>query len=457
MRNPSMWHDEAALVVNVLDKRFDECFGPLYLSEAAPPLFLWLEKLVVCCLGEGTYALRLLPFLASCASLGGVALAARRLLPPAAAFWLVLLFGCSDRLLWHGCEAKPYAVDVLLGTGLMLAFLGLQPGAPLGRRLVLLGGCTPVLLFLSYPACFLLGGVALGLLPAVYRSARRSLWLLYGLFLAVLAGSFLLLLAGPIHAQRDERLLECWQDMFPDWQRPAHVPLWWGKRFVEVFRYACEPTGNALAVCAAVGTVLLWRQGRRRLVVFLLAPVLLPGLATLAGQYPFGATRVMVYTAPAVLLLTAAGLPAVFALCRRMGHGCTAVLVCVLMFPAAQAVYRLFDPWERADSAGAAAFVHQRRQADEPVRGTLWEHNYYFRDLGSWYRPVIGPPAEPLGPERRPGVRPERLWLLAAGRYAHERRAALEAFRSTADWSVLEQHEFAQTTVFYLSQPRPSP
>ncbi|MGH7192608.1 MAG: hypothetical protein ACREJM_03635, partial [Candidatus Saccharimonadales bacterium] len=34
LRCPSLWHDEAALVVNVLDKSFGELLGPLRFSEA---------------------------------------------------------------------------------------------------------------------------------------------------------------------------------------------------------------------------------------------------------------------------------------------------------------------------------------------------------------------------------------------------------------------------------------
>src|SRR5438094_2922821 len=36
-RNPSMWHDEAALVLNVLSKGFHELLGPLLFAEASPP------------------------------------------------------------------------------------------------------------------------------------------------------------------------------------------------------------------------------------------------------------------------------------------------------------------------------------------------------------------------------------------------------------------------------------
>src|SRR5919199_746314 len=71
LSNPTIWHDEAALILNVLSKGFAELLGPLFYSEAGPPLFLWLERAAVLALGNSTFALRLLPFLASCAAFFG--------------------------------------------------------------------------------------------------------------------------------------------------------------------------------------------------------------------------------------------------------------------------------------------------------------------------------------------------------------------------------------------------
>src|SRR5687768_1145043 len=89
LRVPSMWHDEALLVVNVLGKDFQELLGPLFLGEAAPPLFLWLERAVALALGDSLLALRAPPLLASCAALLLAAWAARRILPAAAQPWAV--------------------------------------------------------------------------------------------------------------------------------------------------------------------------------------------------------------------------------------------------------------------------------------------------------------------------------------------------------------------------------
>src|SRR5438552_12039300 len=92
LRVPAVWHDEAALVVNLLDKDFVGLLGPLRWHEAAPPLFLWIERAVVLILGDDILALRLFPFLANCAALLLMASVSRSLLPAAAVPWAVFLF-----------------------------------------------------------------------------------------------------------------------------------------------------------------------------------------------------------------------------------------------------------------------------------------------------------------------------------------------------------------------------
>jgi hypothetical protein len=443
LRNPSMWHDEAALILNVLDRSFVELLGPLTFSEAAPPLFLWLEKVVVGILGDGTYALRLLPLMASCLTLVGVVAVARRVLTPAAVPWAALLTAVSDRLLWHSCEAKPYATDALVAVSLMLLVVW-GASRPLWQQLVAAGVATPVLIFLSYPACFLLGGLVLAWLPAVLRGRRLPEAVLYLVLLGVLAGSFVLLLAGPVRAQRDETLRACWEDMFPPWNRPALVPGWLGVRLSEVARYAEEPVGNGLVGVAAVGGILLWRAGRRRLVVFLLAPIGLAALAALLGQYPLGATRVMVFAAPAVLLLTASGLPPTLDWLSRWGRAAPVCLIGLTLFPLGQAVYRVAWPWDRADADHAAAYVVAHRQPGEVVLGTNWEHDYYFRSLGAEYRAADrSPPRDVSG----------RVWLLATGKTEERRHGWLRDFAAPECARVLGRRDFAQVTVLYLEVP----
>jgi hypothetical protein len=441
LRDPSVWHDEAALVLNVLHKGFAELFGPLLFAEAAPPLFLWLEKAVTLVLGDGTYALRLVPFLASCASLLLFVPVARRLLSPSAVPWAVLLFACSDNLLWHTCEAKPYAVEVLCAVGLLAVYCRARAW-PLGRQFLLYALLGPLLIWLAYPGCFLCGGLLVALLPAVWRSRSARIWLGYGILGITIAAAFAALVLGPIRAQRCPEMTSCWEDHFPPWDRPLKVPVWLVASTCEIGRYCCRPTGQALAGVAVVGLILFWRRGRRDVVALTAVPVGLALAASCLRAYPYGGTRVLVYAAPAFVLWTAEAVPVLTAWLGTRARLGTAALGAGLLLPGALCGYRAAVPWERADCSGASAYVLAHRRPNDAVAGNHWEYSYYFRHLGPMLHPYPDVPHEP-------GT---RLWLVTSGVNADDRRRLAE-FLPPGDWQPLEHREFMRTTVLLLKRP----
>jgi hypothetical protein len=381
-RVPAVWIDEAALIVNVLDKDYASLLGPLHFHEAAPPLFLWLEKAASMALGDEPLAMRLLPFLASCGALLIMVPIARRLLSAEALPWALLLFACSEQLLWHACETKPYAFDVLAATLLLVFFLQKDRLGLVGL-LVVLSVSAPILLWLSYPACFLYGGAAVALLPAVWRERRLVVHAAFGLLALSVGISFLALVLGPVTAQRDAVLRESWTNAFPDWNRPWLFPVWTVAETLEVGRYVCKPLGQGMMALAFVGGILWWRTGRRQAVVVLGAPVGLALLAACLHRYPYGGYRVMVFAAPAVLLLAASAIPPTLAWLSARRRFAAAALVVFLLMPAAVAVQRVIWRWPVADNAAIAAFVEAHRCTDEPVIGNDWTHLYYFRRLGA--------------------------------------------------------------------------
>jgi hypothetical protein len=451
---PSVWHDEAALLVNALGKDFSELLGPLYLAEAAPPLFLAVTRAVAVVLGDGVPLLRLVPFAASCAALLLVAATARRTVGVKAAAWATLLFACSDRLLWHACEVKPYAVDAFAAAG--LAFLHSREMA-LTRRLLLLAGLAPVVIFLCFPGCFLFGGVLVALLPAVWRARRSASWLAYGLLALAVFAAFAWLTLGPVRAQRCGPLEECWVNQFADWRRPLHVPVWALLSSLDVVDYSCRLAGPLLAGLAVLGGVQTWRAGRRSFVALLVMPVGLALVAACLGKYPYGGSRVMAYAAPAVLLLVGAGATTALAWLGQRLRLVAVVLVVVLLVPVPLALYRAANPWQRADCGGAAAHVLARLRPGDGVVSNHWEYLYYFRRLGSTATMLSeggGTSMVPLtgraryrmyqGPAQRPSG---RLWVVCTGAIPAEDRLACARGMAVGAGRVVEQWEFAATTV----------
>ncbi len=442
LRGPAVWHDEAALIVNVLDKDYAALLGPLRFHEAAPPLFLWLEKSVSLTLGDEPLALRLPCFLASCAALLLMVPIARRLLAPAAVPWAVLLFACSEQLSWHACEAKSYTFDVLAATILLFVYVARARNAKLTRTLIVLALLAPALLWLSYPACFLYGGVMMALLPEVWRERRPGTFAAYGVLTASVGIAFLALVLGPAKAQHDPVIHGDWTACFPDWNRPWTLPLWVTASTLEVGRYACKPLGQGLMVLAFVGGALFWRQGRRDVVVLLGLPVGLALLASFLHRYPYGGVRVMIFAAPAVLLLAASAVPPALAWLGARHRLAAAALVLFLLMPVGVSLLRVVTPWPRADNASAAAFVEAHRQTDDPVTGNDWTHLYYFRHLGPAFHL---PDDETL----RSG---ERVWVVFSQEAPSQERWDGAARLAPPGWHVVERFDALFTTAALYSK-----
>jgi hypothetical protein len=438
LREPSVWHDEAALIVNVLIKDFRELLGPLKFAEAAPPLFLWVERAVSLVLGDGTYALRLLPFLGSCAALVLFAWAARRLLPATAVPWAVLLLACSDRILWHGSEAKPYALDILAAVTLIALYVGLREW-PAPRQFLLFALLAPIVIFLTYPGCFLYGGLLVALLPALWRDRRPMAWLSYAVLVGAVFVSFGLLVIGPVRAQHHEMMTMCWLGQFPDWQRPWSVPPWMLFSTLDVVRYCFEPTGHALGIIAGVGAILLWRRGDRELVALLALPLLLALGASCFSAYPFGGARVEVFAAPGLALLVGVAVLPLAAWLRERSRWGVVGLALLLLAPLGPALYRAVDPWPRADCAGAAEYVRVHRRPEDGIVGNHWEYFYYFRQVGRAFQPIEAYTLDGI----------DRLWLVLTGGTPDEERDIVEHLPGS--WQTLqEERTFDKTTIYLL-------
>jgi hypothetical protein len=439
LRGPTVWHDEAAVLVNVLDKNYLELLGPLRFHEAAPPLFLWLEKGVSQLLGDEPLAMRLPAFLASCLALLLMVPLARRLLPGKAAFWAVLLFAGAEQLSYHACEAKPYAIDVLVATLMLLAFAFWAETAT-GRLLLAGTLLAPVLIFLSYPACFLYGGLLLALVPVLWRSRRPMLWLHWGALGLAVGVSFLALLLGPARAQRDPVILECWASSFPNYQRWWTLPLWAAVSTVEVGRYCFKPLGQLLIPLAVLGALILWRNKER--VAVLMLPAALALVAGLMHRYPYGGFRVMMFMAPALALLIGAGARAALLRLEALPWARGAVLL-ILLIPWGGSLLTVARPWEVPDTLQASADVQSRFRPGDVVIGNDWTHLYYFRHLKHGF----------CWQEDGEAARPtDRLWAVWTMRTPAEQRWQTLLKEIPPGWQVVQRREYLFTTVV-LAEP----
>ncbi|HEV3142510.1 MAG TPA: glycosyltransferase family 39 protein [Gemmataceae bacterium] len=439
LRNPSVWHDEAALIVNVLQKSFFDLLGPLRWNEAGPPLFLWAERAAALIFGDSTYALRLFPLVASCAALVLFASAARRVLSMTAACWAVVLFAFSDRLLWHACEAKPYSTDVLVATGVLFAFARMRDW-PIGRQLLVWGLLSPAMIFASYPACFLCGALLLYYGPKIVRNENCTTMSLYAGFAIAVLVSFLLLYLGPIRAQRNTAMEECWTLHFPDWSRPWLFPAWTAMSTAEVFRYCFLPFGSVLLPFAILGAISIWRSEQRAWLILFIGPLAFAWLAACVHGYPYGGSRLEIFALPGLAILIAVGAEICVAWLRQRWKPGRAIVYASLLLPAVFAISTIAIPWPRADVAGASSYIQSQSQPDDCIRANHWEYSYYFRH-DSRYGEIVATD-EPAAASR--------VWLAVTTPEAANREALLHPW--LAKWRVVETRDFTWTTVWLLER-----
>lgn len=381
----SLWIDEVALALNVLDRSFLDLLRPLDANQAAPPLFLWATKLCTLAFGGGERALRLVPCLAGIAALFAFFGLARRALPAAGAGIAIALFAVLDPLVEYGAQVKPYAVDAL--ATVLLLRLCLPDARGRAARAALLGA---VLVWCSYPAVLVAAAVAVSRLVLARRArdgAATRRWLaIGGAWAASFAAQYL---ACTRAAADNEYLTWFWSAGFVP--RAASGALEWiGRTALGVFE---DPLGLSvpwLALPVALLGVPALLRCAPALAVALLALAACCLLAAALRLYPFATSwtpeigwctpqprarpivgRLAIFAAPALLCAIGAGAGALARVRLRAVRVAVLLALSALLLcgplrnawtyraraPELQELGQLFDGFVRERRAGDVVFL----------------------------------------------------------------------------------------------------
>jgi hypothetical protein len=367
LHHTSYWNDEAALVLNILQRDYRDLLRPLDFAQAAPPLFLWAERWVALHFGSSEYALRALPVLIGLATLPLFATLAWRLLRPAGAAWAVAWLSINHRIVPQVCEVKQYAADLFFSTLLLLvAFAPRRPASPL-RRLARAAVVASVAFWFSFPSAIVFGGIALALLPRAVRGGRSGLPLSLASLLAPLASAALLaklVLGNP----RDRYLDEFWANYFVNFARPLH---WFAHAFFELGDYPFASLGVVVLLLAVIGLFALRSQGRAAFVGAVLATLLLAIVASALRVYPFGGLRVTLYLLPPLFLLMGAGAQPWQTIAPSDGRNFRVAWLILpaplLLLAIANSAKHSVDPEARSNIRPVVRYVRQHRRGDEAI------------------------------------------------------------------------------------------
>jgi hypothetical protein len=361
--NRALWYDEAMLALNLIERDFLELLRPLDYTQAAPPVFLLLEKLSVAGLGESEHALRLVPFLAGVAALILFRQLTARALPGLGGLVALALFAAAEPLVYWGAEAKQYSLDVLAAVALLYIASGpLLTGRLTGRRAAVLAAVGILAVFTSYASAFVLAGIAAALILGRLAGRRRPSTTSLAVSATWLLGVAVVFIMMARATADIRAALELGTG---DFDTPLELArdAWRAFGFPGPFAHS---TVGVAVLAAALGVVFLRRRSPRLLAA--LAVTLVATAAAAQGNlYPFFG-RFILFLVPLVLLLVGAGIQEL----RDMTAGRTnavwvTALLLLTMYPAGVAVRNLAAPPKLEETRGVLRLVEAKWQRGDSL------------------------------------------------------------------------------------------
>ncbi|RZL37451.1 MAG: hypothetical protein EOO96_05045 [Pedobacter sp.] len=179
--NRSLWLDEGYLVSSLLRLNYHELLNTsLDYQQKAPVGFLLVVKFFLTLLGNNQYGLRIVPLLSGILSILVFVPVAKYFLKEWGLFTAVTIICLSPAFIYHSVEIKQYSTELLcsvLSFYLILKFKNFRHKKD--YIILSLGGA--VMLWFSYSAIFILGGIGIGL--SVHYALTRQWGLLFKSFI----------------------------------------------------------------------------------------------------------------------------------------------------------------------------------------------------------------------------------------------------------------------------------
>ena len=395
LADDSLWHDEAMLAINLVERDYAGLAEPLHYGQVAPIGYLMAEKFVINTFGESERSLRLISLLSGLACLPVFLLLARRLLYPRAAILALLLFALSEPFIYYSVELKPYGIDALLAMLLVWsAARVIQNGYTVGDGVIFSVIAVAGLPF-SYTQVFMIAVVGAVLVLAAVKQRKMSGAVMLAVGCAIGAGLFLLLKSKFMQesgAVQHHRGFWTEHDAFMPLPPRGLSDLEWFlfkplDFFVDPMRF--RAFGLALLLTLA-GAAVMWRRSRLT-VAMLLLPIPFVALVSVTKMYPFGTQgelrhpmlgRVLLFIVPMVLLLMGLGLSSINRVVGRYSRPVMFVLLAILLVHPLYMVFGYIrNPDEPHDARPAVAFLAEHVRPGDAVYV-----NYPANMLSRFYR-----------------------------------------------------------------------
>lgn len=286
----SLWLDEAALALNILDKGYLELFQPLQYAQSAPPLFLLCTKFLTEIFGTGERVFRLIPLLCSIGAVFGFYFLLCDVFKEKK--WCIIfgliIFSSGFPLLYNAIEFKPYAVDVLFTIlAALIWFKCLNKNISLKKQIL---HAVVLILFPLFSFGSIFSLCAILTLSLLKKRKTFSFILFFGLLIEYL------FIFSKINS--GTRVYEYWVPYFINYNPIKAVFI-----LIDIIKYLFYPSSFALIILAGfiAGLTILFKKNKEVFKFFSLI-ILYGFLASFFNFYPLY-ERLSLFLYPIILII----------------------------------------------------------------------------------------------------------------------------------------------------------
>jgi hypothetical protein len=336
----SLMLDECAVCMNILDRGPAGLVKALDYDQAAPLGYLFLQKAVFAGLGMSDLSVRVVPLFFGLAAIPLAAIIVVWLFPPrtkmAPALLAFGLISLNRGLAVYSGISKQYTLECVCTLLLLLALfmaIGQNDGPAASGWKAWLLIVSPLLVWLSYGAVFVIAGIVAALLArAVFTRQRRAVNLALRFTLCAAPNLLLFFLFSARGALGNQTLSGLWsQGYLPLWP-PVQTIKWLYQAFIAVGENVIH---LRLAFLLPLGLVLTAAYAVRRRAWFWLAcamAVLACLGASALGRYPFSG-RLLLFLVPIFVLMLAKAVDLLGQYSNMAAVAATALMLVVASIP----------------------------------------------------------------------------------------------------------------------------
>lgn len=308
LMNPVLWHDEAALGWNILNKSYFELFDSLRFMQIAPPLFLIFSKLCVFLFNGYNHIaicdliIRFSPFLYGCLSIIAFYILCKKLLKTKLSeIFAILLFCLNSVLIKYSIEFKPYILDVLLCLVALNIFLKIDFEKYSLKKIIFNGCLLSLMPWFSFGSSFVIFSGFLIILSKLKNNLKQYILFILPIIISVLI--YLKLIIINIYLKNKQVGMISWwenENGFVNLDLSNLVSLF-NLNFHYFFADVSHLSILIVFIATIWGIILFLKEKNYKFVFIFLISILSVILASMLHLYPFF-KRMIIFFIPLIIL-----------------------------------------------------------------------------------------------------------------------------------------------------------